>query len=79
MSRVLQGLIGAGASAVQGLCQSHGQWDQVHPQQFTNRCGAVDRLEGRGEILGDLDRLEMWVCVNLMVFNKAKCKVMHLG
>ena len=45
----------------------------------TRLCGAVNTLEGRDAIPRDLDRLERWVCVNLMEFHKAKCKVLHMG
>ncbi|KAM9663148.1 uncharacterized protein ACIBXB_017028 isoform 1-T2 [Morphnus guianensis] len=44
----------------------------------TKLCGAVNTLEGRDAILRDLDRLERLACANLMKFNKAKCKVLHM-
>jgi len=45
----------------------------------TKMCGAVNTQKRRDAIQKDLDRLERWACVNLMKFNKVKCKVLHMG
>ncbi|GAB0203475.1 mitochondrial enolase superfamily member 1 [Grus japonensis] len=45
----------------------------------TKLCDVVDTLEGRDAIQRDPDRLERWACANRMKFNKAKCKVPHVG
>ena len=45
----------------------------------TKLCGVVNTLEGRDVIQSDLDRLERWVCADIMKFSKAKCEVLHMG
>ncbi|GAB0204126.1 mitochondrial enolase superfamily member 1 [Grus japonensis] len=45
----------------------------------TKLCGVVNTLQGRDAIQRDPDRLERWARANCMKFNKAKCKVLHVG
>jgi len=45
----------------------------------TKLSGAVNTLEGRDENQMYLDKFESWAGANLMKFNKAKCKVLHMS
>jgi len=45
----------------------------------TKVSGVVDSVEGSGAFQMDLDRLERWAHANLVQFNKAKRKVLHMG
>jgi len=41
--------------------------------------GVVDTPEGCADIQHDLNRLECWAVMNLVKFNRNKCRVLHLG
>ncbi|KAJ7423819.1 hypothetical protein BTVI_08715 [Pitangus sulphuratus] len=44
----------------------------------SNDISALDMLEGRDVVQRDLDKIERWAHVNLLKFNKVKCKVLYM-
>jgi len=45
----------------------------------TRLCGVAETLEGRDTIHRDLGKLERWAREDIVKFNKAMCKVLHMG
>ncbi|PKU29513.1 rna-directed dna polymerase from mobile element jockey-like [Limosa lapponica baueri] len=74
--------VSTGTGAIQHLCGDVDRGIECTLRNFADKtklCGMVNMLEGRCAIQRDLDILERWAYVNLMKFNKAKCKVLHPG
>lgn len=52
---------------------------RLHALISTKLGSVMDKLEGRNAIQRDMDGLGDWNSANLMKFNKAEYKLLHLG